>query len=438
MQVNRIQLSSDNIRKIFGRLHTKSLAKKCGVTQRKDRKFNSVDLILSLWQLISNGEFSYDKWAIQIGILTNGKVSGQAVWKRTRTPLLELMKQLLKKSLQQRFDALIDSSTFKAFPNVYIQDATHFSLPQKLSSVFPGSYSRYGYSATAKIQAIFNIKKGVFSDFKLNSFRDNDQKDAARIAEQLNTGDLVIRDLGYFVIEAFLKIAQKGAFYLSRYKFGLSVFNSKSGKKLILLKELKRRGKIDMEIEMGANKKITCRLIAVPIPTIIADQRRRKVKQNRHKNSNHSKEYYKLLGYTIYITNVTKEIWPNDESVEIAYRSRWYIEILFKGWKSNLKIKLDVARQYIDQQRAELLCYGSLLMVCVLVMPIFINAHKHVIEKKRQISILKTCAFINQHLGLILQSKSLGMILDQIQYFCVYESRNDRQNAIENMLKPAS
>jgi len=46
MQESRIQLSSDNIRKIFGRLHTKSLAKKCGATQRKERKFstNNVDL----------------------------------------------------------------------------------------------------------------------------------------------------------------------------------------------------------------------------------------------------------------------------------------------------------------------------------------------------------------------------------------------------------
>lgn len=438
MQANRIQLSSDNIRKIFGRLHTKSLAKKCGATQRKERKFSTVDLILGLWQLISIGEFSYDKWAIQIGVLTKRKVSGQAVWKRVGPPMLHLMRQLLEKCLKQRFDTLIESSVFKHFPNVYIQDATHFSLPQCLSMVFPGSYSRSGKSATAKIQAIFNLKKGAFSDFQLYSFRDNDQKDAGRIAGHVKPGDLVIRDLGYFTIGSFIKIAQERAYYLSRYKFGLSIYEGKSGRKLSLLKELKKRGNIDMEVELGKKQKITCRLIAVPVSDKVANQRRRKAKKERHQSANHSKEYYKILGYTIYVTNVPKGIWSDTESVETAYRSRWYIEILFKGWKSNLKIKMDISRQYVDKQRAELFYYASLLMVCALVMPVYINAQKQAFERKQYISILKTCAFINQQIGVFIQSQRLGKILDQIQYFCTYESRNDRNNAIANMLKIVS
>lgn len=438
MQENRIQLSSDNIRKIFGRLHTKSLAKKHGATQRKERKFSSVDLILSLWQLISIGEFSYDKWALQIGMLTNQKISGQAVWKRVGPPMLNVMKQLLEKSLKQRFDTLIKSSVFKYFPNVYIQDATHFPLPKWLSSAFPGSYSRSGESATAKVQAIFNLKKGAFSDFQLNSFRDNDQKDAERIVDQINKNDLVIRDLGYFTIESFKKIALKGAYYLSRYKFGLNIYDRKSEKNLNLLKGLTKLGNIDMDVEIGQKQRLTCRIIAVRVPEKVANQRRRKAKKDRHKSANHSKEYYKLLGYTIYVTNVTKDIWSDIEMVETAYRSRWYIEILFKGWKSNLKIKMDISRQYIDKQRAELLYYASLLMVCTLVMPVFISAQKQVFKENQFISILKTCAFINQQIEAFIQSKRLDKLLEQIQYFCTYESRNDRNNAIENMYKLAS
>lgn len=438
MQENRIQLSSDNIRKIFGRLHTKSLAKKCGATQRKERKFSAVDLILSLWQLISIGEFSYDKWAIQIGMLTNQKISGQAVWKRVGPAMLELMKQLLDKSLKQRFDPLITSSLFKYFPNVYIQDATHFPLPKWLSSAFPGSYSRSGVSATAKVQAIFNLKKGSFSDLQLHSFRDNDQKDAERIVEQINVNDLVIRDLGYFTIGSFKKIAQKGANYLSRYKFGLNIYDIQSGKKLNLLKELTKLGTIDRDIELGKKQKLTCRIIAVRVPKKVANQRRRKAKKDRHKSANHSKEYYNLLGYTIYVTNVSRDIWPDTEMIETAYRSRWYIEILFKGWKSNLKIKMDISRQYIDKQRAELLYYASLLMVCTLVMPVFISVQKQAFKENQFISILKTCAFINHQIESFIKSKRLDRLLDQILYFCTYESRNDRKNAIENMYKIAS
>ena len=234
MQVNRIPFNSDNIRQIFGRYKTKSLAKKTGASQRKDRKFSVIDIIISYWQLLSVGEFSYDKWATQISILTNKSISGQAVWKRIRPEMIELMKQLLKKSFKQKYDTLIDSALFQFFPNVYIQDATHFRLPRSLSSIFPGSYSKFGKNATAKIQAVFNIRRGVFSGFELASFRDNDQKDSNRITKSLKEKDLVIRDLGYFVLKVFSNIAKQKAFFLSRLRFGVIVFDNETLKPLDL------------------------------------------------------------------------------------------------------------------------------------------------------------------------------------------------------------
>jgi len=55
-----------------------------------------VDIIIRYWQLISVGEFSYDKWTTQISILINKSISGQAVWKRIVPEMVELMKQWLK------------------------------------------------------------------------------------------------------------------------------------------------------------------------------------------------------------------------------------------------------------------------------------------------------------------------------------------------------
>ncbi len=167
MQEIRNQQTSDNIRQIFGRYKTNSLAKKIGASQRKHRKFTVVDIIISYWQLLSFGEFSYDKWAIQIGILTQQSISGQAVWKRIGPEMVDLMKQLLSKTFKQRYDTLLDSTIFDFFTNVYIQDATHFRLPSVLSSIYPGSHSRFGKTATAKIQAVFNIRTGFFRTLNL-------------------------------------------------------------------------------------------------------------------------------------------------------------------------------------------------------------------------------------------------------------------------------
>ena len=434
MQVNRVPLSNGNIRQIFGRYRTKSLARKIGAIQRKDRKFSVVDIIISYWQLISVGEFSYDKWATQISLLTNKSISGQAVWKRIGPKMVELMKQLLQKSFKQKYDTLIDSASFQLFPNVYIQDATHFSLPRFLSPFFPGSYSKFGKSATAKIQAVFNIRRGVFSDLELTSFRDNDQKDANRITECLKENDLVIRDLGYFVLKVFSNIAKQRAFFLSRLRFGVIIFDKKTLKPLDLQKLLKKKkGIVDIQVKLGKQEKLDCRLVAVPVPPDVANKRKRKAKKDRNKKANHSKQYLNLLGYTIYITNVPEDIW-SVEQIEKAYRSRWYIEILFKGWKSNLNIKISIPEKYINQQRVEFFFYASLLMVNLLVIPIFLKAQKWGIKKKQYISILKTCAFISQNTGLFINSKNWNYLIDIIQYSCVYEYRNDRENSIARLV----
>jgi hypothetical protein len=144
---------------------------------------------------------------------------------------------------------------------------------------------------------------------------------------------------------------------------------------------------------------------------------------------NHSKKYLNLLGYTIYITNVSEDIW-SVEQIEKAYRSRWYIEILFKGWKSNLNMKITIPDKYINQQRVEFFFYASLLMVTFLVIPIFLKAQKCGIKKK-----LKTCAFISQNTGLFINSKKWNyLLIEHILYSCVYESRNDRINSIAHLV----
>lgn len=430
MQVNRIPFREDNIRQIFGTFKTKSLASKIGASQRKDRKFSVIDIIISYWQLTSIGEFSYDKWASQISILVNKNISGQAVWKRLSPQLVELVKLLLEKSFKRKLEGFIDSAIFQHFQNVFIQDATHFPLPRFLSTIFPGSYSRHGATATAKIQAIFNIRKGIFSGFKLTSFRDNDQKESNSITKQLKENDLVIRDLGYFVLKSFSNIKKKKAFFLSRYKYGINIYNKETLERLDLNKLLKsKKGIIDIEVKLGKQEKLDCRLVAIPVPSPVANKRRRKAKKDRHKSANHSKNYLQMLGYTIYITNVPQDIWTV-EQIDKAYRARWYIEILFKGWKSHLNMEITIPERYMNQQRVEFFFYANLLMINLLVMPVFLKAQKQVLKNEKYISILKTCAFISQNMVLFITNTNWEPLVDIIQYSCLYETRNDRTNSI--------
>jgi hypothetical protein len=435
MQEYRTFNSASNIRQIFGRLRANSLAKQIGATQRKSRKFTAVDIIISYWQLITVGEFSYDKWSIQLSLLVNGTISGQAVWKRIGPKMVELLKLLLKKSFKRDYSTIVDLAVFKFFANVYIQDATHFNLPRQMASVFPGSYSRFGNSSTAKIQAVFNLKNGAFSDFWLTSFRDNDQKDSNRVAQTLCPGDLIIRDLGYFVLKVFSNISNRGAFFLSRFKYGVSIYDTNTLGLIDLQRLLKKSsgGVVDTCVKIGSKEQLDCRLVAVAVSEDTANARRRKAKQDRNRKANHSKKYLDLLGYTLYITNIPKDIW-SVKQVEKAYRSRWYIEILFKGWKSNLNMKVTIPERYLNQNRVEFFFYACLLMVNLLVIPLFLKAQKWKSKAKQNISILKLCAFISHNIFTLTTERDWLNSTSLIQYACAYEKRKSRVNSIQLMM----
>ena len=51
---------------------------------------------------------------------------------------------------------------------------------------------------------------------------------------------------------------------------------------------------------VSKGKKMKIRLVVVSLPPDQAAERRRKARQNKDKRLNHSKEYYELLGYSIF------------------------------------------------------------------------------------------------------------------------------------------
>ena len=390
-----------------------------------------VDLLLGHWRLISSGQYSYDNWATQISFITRKRISGQAICKRMINQTIVFLKELLNKSMLQKYDDILKPRLFDSFNEVLIQDATHFSLPRSLARFFPGSFSKHGDCATAKIQATISLKKGIFRDLKLFSFRDNDQKDSSRIIAKLQANDLLVRDLGYFVLNAFVKIKSKKAFFLSRLRYNISIYDIKKNTKLDIMKILRNKQSLDLDVYLGGQKNLKCRLVVVKLPDSIANERRRKAKENRNNKSNHSKDYYLQLGYSMYITNVSRDIWTIDDVIE-SYKARWYIEILFKAWKSNLKMKVNLPQAHINKQRAEFYLYSSLLFVNLMVMPIFRLAQKAKNSNDSFISILKLSAFINQNLNLFM-SNQRSNTLEMINYYCTYETRKSRANAIEMM-----
>ena len=178
--------------------------------------------------------------------------------------------------MKKRYDTLMESKLFKTFSNVYVQDATHYKLAKHIAEYFLGSYSKKDNTATAKVQAIFNLTKGVFVDFKLCSFRNNDQGDASRFVKKMKKGELIIRDLGYAVLSVFKQISDKKAYFLSRFKYNIKVCQMSDDQEFDLNKILCKQGRLDQWVKLGASAQCQCRLIAIPLPDNIVNERRRK------------------------------------------------------------------------------------------------------------------------------------------------------------------
>jgi hypothetical protein len=91
------------------------------------------------------------------------------------------------------------------------------------------------------------------------------------------------------------------------------------------------------------------------------------------------------LNWSLYITNSEREKLPA-ESVSLVYRLRWYIELVFKSWKSYHGLA-EVRGE--REERIECFIYGRLIMIVIMAF-LFGAIRRHVwTTRGREASLLK-------------------------------------------------
>ena len=413
------------------------IAKSVGFLKLKPKKITAVNIILSYMNFISGANFSFSNWSISLSNLINKKVSKQAIFKRINKNFIPYIKAVLEEILvkQLKNNSTRNCNLFKHFGNVYLQDATHFSLAAHLVSLFPGNRTCGAQRAVAKIVTIFNLKKGCFTKFDLSYFTKPDSTFTDLIYGVLEKSDLIIRDLGYFMISDFEKIKLHNAFFLSRMKLNVAVYDVKTNEQMNLAQILKKKKRFDANVLISNKNPIKVRLVALPLPKKAVQERIRKAKADRRNTrTNHSKEYYYLLGYSIFITNVGQEIWEANDICD-AYKTRWHIEILFKSWKSNLKAQYTEPDRYATETSVKTHFFLLLIYVSAFIMPLLIMIEQmiHKNKLKMEISILKLTSYVALNLNEILSSNLTNKTLVTIAYQIKYDKRTDRNNFVEFM-----
>ncbi len=230
---------------------------------------------------------------------------------------------------------------FKDFNRVLIEDSTVIELNERLQNEYKGTNrGGSGSKSQVKIDIIHDIMRGLLVDAKIYNGNENDVSFANRILKYIKPKDLIIRDLGYFVFDSLQAIIQANAYFLSRLLPNVHFYlNQTDEEPLDLGKHLRKYYSsfniIELEGFLGRGK-IPIRLIIYRQPQEVTDKRLRDAYKGR-KSRNMSKSKKLCLQFSIFVTNVPKEILPTP-LIGTIYRLRWSIELLFKRWKGQLGI----------------------------------------------------------------------------------------------------
>ncbi len=256
---------------------------------------------------------------------------------------LGFVKAVLAAQIASKLD-FGDGNDWQAFNSVKIADSCKFSMPKAYMDAYPGFGGGRGESALMNIQYSFDLKCGSWENLELTKATQNDQGHSKKTLDRINKGDLLIRDLGYVTQEYLSKVVQQKAFFINRLPPRWKPVETHTGK-IIDWSSLylrMRNGKIsqfETTVTIGTGKDaFNCRLIAVPVPVQVWEERIRKVhKHAESKGVAVSDEYKERCRFSIFITNTTDDVISTADVVQL-YRLRWQIELIFKTWKSLLGI----------------------------------------------------------------------------------------------------
>lgn len=405
-----------------------ALARQTGFQQRSARKIPIPKLVLALVALAAESVLCLERVAAVIALAADTPYSKQAFWQRLGPNLERFLAQIATTLFNQLALPAQNQGWFKSFRRVLLHDSTVEPLPEHLAGVFRGARNhRRGYAAL-KLQFVCDLLHSQVLHVGLSGFTRNDQAASTDILSLLQPADLLIRDLGYFVLKVLEQIDLKGAFFLSRYRHGVLIFDAQSGQPLDLAAYLRPGQSFDRQVLLGENK-IAVRLVAQPVGQALANQRRRQAKANRDRRLNPGKRKLYLLGWNIFVTNVPSTIWPA-EALQPVYRLRWRIEIIFKAWKSHLGLR------QLNCRTADLLRLSVMtkLLFCIAVYRLC-DALEMMGDTSGHVSLLRLARILG-HCACWFATSLLGISMVRwlewhLRHHVFYETRTDRKNFYE-------
>jgi hypothetical protein len=433
-------LSTQEISKRLKSFSIEEIALESKFYVHADNELSPISFIVGFFLMISNSQNTLSSWAIAVSEITKRVFSISAITAKLQYRQVKFAKMLLKSVLSEKYasfnDSQLKSKLLSYFPRVRVEDSSCIHLPSNLAAAFPGAHSNKGEAATARIQCRMELHTNTIEHLAVQCFRDNDQKFAWHILQTLQAGDLILRDLGYGVLWVFGVIIQSSAFFLSRHRFDVKIYEVDTVTPIdlsVIFQKAIREGvnSFELSVLMGQKALLPVRFVAIRVPQSIANERRRKAKADRSQSANHSKAYMDALDWTLFVTNVPIHVWTHRQMLQV-YGLRWRIEIVFKAWKSQFHFEHLFDKERLSPPRAEITLYLLLVWITLFFVKAF-NFFLDAVYTRTQkfVSLLKFAKFFKEHFVQLMQNLDIDFYIDLIAKHCTYQKRRNITNFCE-------
>jgi len=338
-----------------------------------------------------------------------------------------VLEELINFSTQER--SVLNSIPF--VKNIKVADSSTIRLNKQLAQVFPGLRN---HGATLKLQAAMNVVTNQLHSLELRPSRENDQS-YTKYLDCIEKEDLSINDLGYFCIDSFKKIEEKGAFFLSRFLKSTNVYHADphmGGDKIELapVLETTKKNRVELNILLGKSK-FKCRLVALRLPPKAYNQRIKNLQEKQRKNG-HSKTKSTIFDkWTIFVTNLPDSI--NADTLLTLYGLRWQIELFFKMAKTVLNLR---KINYTNAYRSLISLYVSLIAIAVLGLISMTITHK-------ELSFYKAGKILKKNIRAFFdlintKSNAIAWLAQKITAFALKETRPNRPSTRRKLSRGTS
>ncbi|MFC0273972.1 IS4 family transposase [Metabacillus herbersteinensis] len=418
---DELALFSQELQRSLSPQALQQLAKKVGFVQRTS-KYQAKDLIaLCVWLSQKVASTSLTQLCSSLESSTGVLISPEGLNQRFYPSAVKLLQHVLTSLLTQKLytSQVLPHRYTSNFQRIRILDSTTFQLPDVFASSYQGSGGS-SHTAGVKIQLEYDLLNGQFLHVHPGPGKQNDKTYGSTCLQTVQTGDLCIRDLGYFDLKDLHQIDEEGAYYISRLKLNTRIYQRNLHPEYFKNGTVKKQTKyiqLDMEEIMhqlkpgetyeisdayiGQYQKLPSRVI---IHRLTEEQTRKRWENQALKEKKKGivmKERSKRLSaMNVYISNLPAEEVPTGH-IHDLYSLRWQIELLFKTWKSFFKI--DHCKE-INRERLECHLYGQLIGILLCSSTMFQMRQLLLDKQKRELSEYKAIYIIKDYFHLLFRA----------------------------------